>query len=736
MATAPLIQTAQIYRPQSSDEQAAMRNAIQQVQRGEYQFQGDSSGRTGTLRSADQINSNIYNSYSDRMLEHAEDTQKSASANPLQKAAAAAYLGVNKAASDYERMVAERNKYKVDFANGEKVKTGNDFNDFWMNVAGNIVLTPSAMARSVAAGAFAAVDKSDKSQVLSRFGESVVETAKDPEALTALALTSVASAGAAGAAARVAAKTPTKVIRTTGSSGRSITLKSTGGNTVTFTKKTTPSGSKLEITSEKNGGISRQIIREKEKTTTTDGNIVLSTDRKVTLIRGQKLAVGYREKSGRQTVIKRSNDGVITDKGFVSADKQTISTKFGKTGDLAIVRLDRKGNLQTREVIGKTVGKRETEARRVQGGKRARIDTRTNAASRTIREHIKNGESKKLTRSITESKEQRRVLDIDFNEPDKTLLTGKTSKRMQDGDIVVIRKSDLIEKDGHIGTSNTRTKSSQRKSRSTTIESVPGIGSKAKRDVRATSGRNAKTTRTYTEVKRPVKKTRKPESQPRPVQQNTKNSGNSGRKPNNTNTGKATGSGGMMYAARSEGKTAAAGTPKNSGAAVLLTKTAPKPKSAAVSGKTIRRGTILQVSKANKAKTAAAKQTLTPKTVTDDANTTASGRGAGQTSSRSSKTDEKKKKSLVVGVTSTAAVKPSQKRTQTPPQKQKPKQTSAVKSKRKTRARLLTDDDYTRKKNRTAPKKTKGAIRLETVNQFGWLGLDTSPKAKPKKIKA
>lgn len=100
------------------------------------------------------------------------------------------------------------------------------------------------------------------------------------------------------------------------------------------------------------------------------------------------------------------------------------------------------------------------------------------------------------------------------------------------------------------------------------------------------------------------------------------------------------------------------------------------------------------------------------------------------------KTDTKEKQKLVV----MPAVAPAVRQTQTTTRKQKPAQDEVLKKavavRQQTKKRvLIKTEEVKRKKNKKAPKKGKNAVRLETVNQFGWLGFDAKPPAKPKLLK-
>ena len=57
------------------------------------------------------------------------------------------------------------------------------------------------------------------------------------------------------------------------------------------------------------------------------------------------------------------------------------------------------------------------------------------------------------------------------------------------------------------------------------------------------------------------------------------------------------------------------------------------------------------------------------------------------------------------------------------------------KTKTKKTSRLRLKEEEKKKKKRVVKVKDDGALRLETVNQFGWLGIDKKPAAKPRKIK-
>ena len=379
---------------------------------------------TPPIKTAEQMNSDVYNSYSDRMLQHAEDTLKSADSNPLQKAAASAYLGVNKAASDYEKFVADKSKYKVDMTKGEKHDTGNPVNDFFMDVAGNIVLTPSAMARSVTAGAYAAVDKSDKSKALERFGESVKETAQDPAALTALALTGIASAGVGSAAAKIASKAP-KV---------SVTkippmVKKTDAD------KATVSGKKITITTDKGKHISLSVSERTETVKLKPNSTgLLNEDPKLR-------SLTQKEKTKRTTLNINDKNGIVIEKKSgikaatrVNADRELyLSPTDGMIGRMS----------ESVRKIDSGAGKKVMVLRQKDGvttQKTIRTKYNTNVSEKTLR-IIQDDETGKITRIQTKNRIKR---DAGKITPKKTVVAQKERVVLDAGGKVEIPGARLI----------------------------------------------------------------------------------------------------------------------------------------------------------------------------------------------------------------------------------------------------------------------------------------------------
>ena len=96
-------------------------------------------------------------------------------------------------------------------------------------------------------------------------------------------------------------------------------------------------------------------------------------------------------------------------------------------------------------------------------------------------------------------------------------------------------------------------------------------------------------------------------------------------------------------------------------------------------------------------------------------------------------TETKDRKLVVIPI-----VIPRTPQTTTPDQKQRRKQkvkTIPITRQTNKKRLLIKDEEWKKKKSKKAPKKGKNAVRLETVNQFGWLGFDAKPPAKPKLLK-
>lgn len=740
-----------------------------------------------------------YNTYDSANIKHAEEVNKDGNVLQKIASSVYLGVNnpnVRGSAADWENFIDSKNKYGLKFSQGETANTGDDFKNFWTDVTGKIVTIPSSIQRSVAAGMMASADlitsdinaiktgnintilsaKKQNTLAVADAGKAYAGNLKDiatsPTDLTAIGLTAVGTLGLAKAGTKLANTSPrinvNKFNPKTGNfnintnsgtisinTGKTITLK-TGDNTFTVTKGTTTTGAKvLDVVKTNSDGVVTGKIQSIKNTTNTglksetDGNLVLNTNTKQIVIQSQNRALGIRTKTGNQVkVTKDSNIGI----GF-TVDTQKVTSKLGKKQQIIYAKIVKDGNIKLVEKTSAKSRTKTTESSYVQSGSRARIATKTTETKLSRSDTAKNGQGKKRVSKGSKTYTESINADINIGGTAKQLpgntkkIKGKSAISFSNGEVVIMGNKMGIRNvvSYRLGNSAGKTVTSKAKG----MKLVEKQTAKATPTSRTRTGTVIEKER-YVKPKKQTKKSANKQETPKPsgtINANKKSGSTTGNNANKksggttNNTNKHGSSNGMMYATKTKGKSHTSSTGNTATFAPL--KTVPKQTQKTRITPANAAGTAhVHLSTTKTLPKSGGNTTITlPKsnstTSTGKTGTTKTSGGTTKTATGSTTTNTTKEDVKQVVKSAVVFAQPAKQTTKQKEELHQKKKSKAVTATNNRRKRRVISLDESKKKKVIIPKskKAKTAIRLETVNQFGWLGFDSKKAAKARKIK-